>query len=133
MSFPDFETVFDVVECEVKDVAPYFLFSAIKNGSKTREVRIIPRDIPSSKWRRFMRDNYASSFITLKVNNGAGAYVIRPVIAVTQYSTFEELLKTEGHGKCVPGATYEEALNLYKSIYSDEDNIRSIVCLHFRE
>lgn len=118
------------VICEVKDIEPYFLFTAIKNRKKLKEGRVIVYT-PGSKWETFLPDNLVKEGRTtsLLIHNGKGDMKEYLVETSRIFASFEDMLYSEGHDTCIPGATFEEALKLYKSFYTDLKIIKNVIVI----
>lgn len=115
------------VVCEVKDEAPYFLFTAICNRKKLREVRTTPIDVEQQKvckWMKLLPDTVRAAYlsgvnVSILIHNGKGDMKEYKVVNTRTFTSFEEVLTKEGVDLCIPGASYEEALSKYKSFYPD--------------
>lgn len=123
------------VVCEVKDVEPYNLFTAIKNRKKVKEVRVVLKETEDgkpSKWETFLPNNLEKpgKTFSLLIHNGKGDMVEYLVRYSTLHLSFETMLYAEGHESCIPGSTYDSALSLYKSFYKNPSNIKYVIPIH---
>jgi len=122
------------VICEVQDVEPFNLFTAIKERRKVKEVRVIPTvtaDSPPSKWETFLPENMSvpTNTFSLLIHNGKGDMKEYYVAQANLYFTFEAMLYVENYNTCIPGSSYDSALALYRSFYKGRVSIKYVVAI----
>lgn len=125
------------IVCEVKDEAPYFIFTAIRERRKLKEIRTIPLDEKQQKkckWMNFLPKNIKELYkdgksLSILIHNGQGEMREYKVTSSRVYDSFEDLLNTEGSNTCIPGADFDEALVQYKKFYSPTHKFKFMICI----